>query len=384
MKITAVTAVALTARFADLYGSEASIPRHVLRPASHFTGIPRTGQYSTLVTIETDDSCIGYGEAWGLPLPEATALWIERLIAPVLLGRDPADIDGIWLELTGFFSRIGHSTSVAMEAISGIDLALWDLSGKAAGRSVASLLGRKHDAIDCYVSPIMFQDNEVATREAARAFVDEGFRAIKMKAGRGVDRDLADARAIRDEVGPAIGLLVDVNGGYDLEAATTLAEGLAALDIVWLEEPLPPALLSDMATLRRRSAVPIALGENEFNLAQFQQFLEGGCADIVMPNVTRAGGITGCRAIAALAAEHGARFSLHGVGAGLMQCASLQLLAALDAPSLFEVNRFPNPLRDALTDPAVEVVGGRMVVPSGDGLGCVVRPEAVVRFGATA
>lgn len=384
MKITVVTAVALTARFADLYGSEAAIPRHVLHPASHFAGIPRTGQYSTLVTIETDDGRIGHGEAWGLPLPEATALWINRLIAPTLLGRDPADIDGIWLELTGYFARIGHSTSVAMEAISGIDLALWDLAGKAAGRSVAALLGRKREAIDCYVSPIMFQDDEASTREAARAFVDEGFKAIKMKAGRGVDRDLADARAISDEVGPAIGLLVDVNGGYDLEAATTLAEGLAALDIVWLEEPLPPALLSDMATLRRCSAVPIAIGENEFNLAQFRQFLEGGYADIVMPNVTRAGGITGCRAIAALAAEHGVGLSLHGVGAGLMQCASLQLLAALDAPSWFEVNRFPNPLRDMLTHPAVAIVDGRMVVPDTPGLGCAIHAEAVTRFRATA
>lgn len=385
MKIAEVTAVPLTARFADLYGGAAAIPAHILRPASHFGRVPRTGQYSTLVRIATEDGLVGHGEAWGLPLPEATALWVERLIAPLLIGRDADDIDGIWRELVDYFARVGHSTSIAMEAVSGVDIALWDLRGLRAGEPICALLGgSRRDRIDCYVSPIMFHDDVAATRAAARAFVDDGFRAVKLKAGRGVERDLADAAAVRDEVGPDVGLLIDVNGGYDLAEATRLADGLEQTGVTWLEEPLPPTRFADMAELRRRSAVPIALGENEFTRHQFELFLANGCADIVMPNVTRAGGITGCRDIAALAAEHGAGFSLHGVGAGLMQHASLHLLASLDADALFEVNRFPNPLRESLAAPVLVATNGSLPVPGLPGLGCAVLPDAVERFGAAA
>lgn len=379
-RIVAVEAVPLTARFADLYGGEAAIPASILRPAAHFTGAPRTGQYATLVSITTDDGLTGHGEAWGLPLPEATALWIERLVAPALLGRDAGDIEGIADELTDYFARVGHRESIAAEALSGVDLALWDLAGRRAGRSVADLLGRRRDRVDCYVSPIMFAATQTETRDAARAFADEGFRGVKMKAGRGVERDVADARAVRDAVGPGVALLVDVNGGYALDEATRLAEGLEALGVHWLEEPLRPEAIGDTAELRRRTAIPIALGENDFTIERFAVLLARGLADIVMPNVTRAGGLTGCRRIAALAAAHGARFSLHGVGTGVMQHASLQLLAALDSPALFEVNRFPNPLRDALT-PAVAIEDGRMVVPDGAGLGCAIDAAAVARFG---
>lgn len=385
MKIVDVAAVPLTARFADLYGGDAAIPPHILRPASHFGRVPRTGQYSTLVRITTDDGLVGHGEAWGLPLPEATAMWVERLVAPLLIGRDADDIDGIWCELVDYFARVGHSTSVAMEAVSGVDIALWDLRGLRAAAPVCELLGgRRREWIDCYVSPIMFQDSPDATRAAARAFVDEGFRAVKLKAGRGVERDLGDAAAVRDAVGSDIAILIDANGGYDLADATALAEGLAKLDVHWLEEPLPPTRLADMAELRRRSAIPIALGENEFNRHQFELILVNGCADIVMPNITRAGGVTGCLQIAMLASEYGTGFSLHGVGAGIMQHASLHLLASLPENALFEVNRFPNPLREGLTEPLLVADCGSLAVPAGPGLGCTVSPEAVRQFGPAA
>lgn len=382
-KIIEVSAVALTARFADLYGGADAIPATILRPASHFVGIPRTGQYSTLVRIATDDGLVGYGEAWGLPLPQASALWVERIIAPVLIGRDADDIDGVWRELVDYLARVGHSTGTAMEAVSGVDLALWDLRGRRAGKPVADLLGRRRTHIDCYASPVMFADDLSLTRAAARAFVEEGFDAIKIKAGRGVARDVDDVANVRDEVGPDVDILIDVNGAYDLDQAKRLADGLAVHDIAWLEEPMPPTRLSDMAALRRHSAIPIALGENEFTLAQFEHFLAGGCADIVMPNITRAGGFTGCLQIAAAAKAHGARFSLHGVGAGLMQSASLNLLASLEETPLFEVNRFPNPLREALTRPILELEKGRLAVPDGPGLGLAIQDEAVTRFAST-
>ena len=380
MKIAALRATPLTARFADLFGGEAAIPAAIARPASHFAAIPRAGQYATLVSVEAEDGAIGHGEAWGLPVPDATALWIERAIAPLVIGRDADDVDGVHALLTGYFARIGHAGSIALEAVSGLDLALWDLRGRRAGRSVGALLGRKREAVDCYVSPIMLEADEASTRAAARAFVDAGFRAVKLKLGRGVDRDLGDARAVRDEIGEDRALLLDVNGAYDLADASRLADGLADLAIHWLEEPLHPAHIADMSALKRRSAIPLAAGENDFTLAQFARLIDDG-VDVVMPNVTRAGGITGCRAIAAYAARAGARFSLHGVGAGLMQAASLHVLSALDEPALFEVNRFPNPLRESLTAPPLEPVEGRLRAPSGDGLGVAVQADAVARFG---
>lgn len=383
MKIVRMQATPLVASFADLYGGIDKIPPSILRPAAHFQSVPRTGQYSTLVRIEVEDGTIGYGEAWGLPLPEATALVVNRMLAPMVVGRQLSEADSIWDEIDIYFRRLGLTRGATMEALAGVDIALWDLRAKLDNRPVHELLGpRLRRAVECYASPIMFKDTPAQSCEAANAFVQAGFRAVKVKAGRGIATDVDHLAAVRDAVGPHIDIMVDVNGGYDARTAIALAEALEPLGVYWLEEPVPCLQYRDLARVKASASMKIAYGENDFSLEDFAALLDLAKVDVVMPNITRAGGITGVMRIARLAEQAGAKFSLHGVGTALMQCASLHVLGVVPNASYFEVNTFPNPLRDRLAAPAPAQSEGLMWVPEEFGLGCRIDEQTVEGYKA--
>lgn len=383
MTITDIEATPLTAAWTDLFGGEERVPRALRHPAAHFTTFPRRGQYATLVRVTTGDGLVGVGEAWGLPLPSVTASLINEYLRPALIGRDADDIAGIWDGLYRMAESLGHTRGFLMEALSGIDIALWDRRGKAEGKTLADLLGgRRRDTVACYASPVMLHEACGDTAAQAGEYAGRGFTAIKVKAGRSLDADLAHLAAARAAIGPAVRLLVDFNGSYSAEKTIAFARAAESLDIYWIEEPLPPGQGDEMADLRKRINLPLAAGENLFAPGDFRDLLTRGAADRLTPNVTRAGGITGILKIDALAREHGARMALHGVGSGILLAASLNLMSVLENIDLFEYNQLLNPLREEITRAPFRFAEGALAVPALPGIGCEIEERTVARFRA--
>ena len=377
MKITAIRATPLTATWEAIFGP--NVPRALRHPAAHFQSFARRGQYATIVEIEVEDGLTGRGEAWGLPVPQMSAALINDYFAPALMGRDALDSEAIWHDVHKMGASLGYAGGVWMEALSGLDMALWDWRGQRENYSVSELLGRRRHRVEIYASPVPFCDTPQQAADKAREFASQGFKALKVKAGRTVSTDVAHLRAIRAAIGSDVKLLVDFNCAYDAAQTVAFAREASDLDLYWLEEPLPPHELEELSRVRRQMGIPIAAGENAFSPFDFSQLITRGQVDVLTPNVTRAGGITGVLKIAAVAEKYGVRLALHGVGGALMLHASLHLMGALPQVDLFECNRLPNPLRDELAPlPALE--NGALLVPQGAGLGCALDPEIVRRF----
>lgn len=376
LHLSALRAIPLTATFAAVYGGEAKIPEEVKRPSSHFQTIPRVGQYSTLVIAEASDGTVGYGECFGLPSPHAAAELVNRVIAPALLGQAIDSPATMLKSVERYFLALGHTKGPAREAISGVDIALWDLVARRAEKPLYSYLGADLRPIETYVSPIPFLPHPDATATAATRVAD-GFGAVKMKIGREPSEDLEHINAARDALSPGTDLMLDANCAYTLTQALWLAERLEPLDICWLEEPLRPDDHAGLRTLIAASAVPIAGGENEFTPDDIATLVEHDGLKIVQPNISRVGGVSALLELDHMLARSDCKIAPHGVGGSITVAASLHTCLALKHFSIFEVNQLPNPLRDELGTPALRDAGGHLTPPSGPGHGSAV-PEASV------
>ncbi|WP_433217693.1 mandelate racemase/muconate lactonizing enzyme family protein [Dactylosporangium sp. CS-047395] len=379
LTIASVEAVALAAPFARLYGGADRVPDWLLTPASSHRVLPRLGQYTTLVRIRTTDGLEGIGEAYGLPEPRVTATIVGSLLAPMLLGRDAGASEALWELMFGAQAAAGRTGGFYLEAISGVDLALWDLRGKAAGLPVHRLLGGPvRTTVPVYASPIPFLPSTVESAEHALSFVDAGFRAVKLKLGRSFDTDVAHAAAVAAALGGKAALKVDLNCAYDVKTAIRLGLALEELGVRWLEEPLTTDDVAGLAEVRAAVRIPVVTGESEFSRYRYRDFLLQRAVDVVMPNLARAGGITEARRIAALCSAFHVDVSPHGVGSAVGVAAALQFAAATPNVPVYEYNRLPNPLRDDLA--AFELRDGELVVPDGPGLGITLDEEEIVRY----
>lgn len=383
MRVEKIEALPITLTFASIFGGLENVPANLLTPASHFKRFKRTGQHAVIVKVTTDDGLVGFGEGFGIPAPEVPATAVEKVIAPLIVGQDLTDPTAIYADIESYLINLGHSRGALMEALAAVDIALWDIAGRAAGRSVAELLGGEPGPVETYASPVAFNDDPTRAALAAREYVDQGFRAIKTKIGDDLVRDEANLRAIRDEIGPDVRLLVDANGGFDVAGAIAFAERVADLDIGWLEEPVPVNDIEGLREVRRSVPIPIAWGENEFTLNGIRNAVLREAVDVVQPNVTRAGGISGSKRIAELAAAHGIAFAPHGVGTGLGVTAMLHVCRAAASFDVYEANRLLNPLRDEVIKVRTPVTSGRLRVEDAPGLGIDVPWEQLTeRFGA--
>lgn len=354
MKIVRVTATPLMASFADMFGGADKVPPQIRTPAAHFRRIPRVGQMATLVEVESDDGVVGCGEAFGLPHPMSAAAILNGVIAPVLVGQEVGEPSEMTDVLYRYFVALGATRGAAMEALSGVDIALWDLKARAAGVPLSTLLGATPGPVSTYASPVGFHEDPEKSAEAALDFLKQGFRAIKIKIGRGAEIDALHVGAIRDAVGPAVTLYVDVNCAYDVRTAIAVAEALEPFDLGWYEEPIAPEDVEGLAEVRRNAPMPVAAGENEFTLPAFRRLLDAEAVDFLQPNITRAGGVSGVLAVGRMCAEAGVRLAPHGVGGSISIGASLNACRAAAGFATYEANRLLNPLRDDLgVHPAV-------------------------------
>lgn len=376
MRITAVEAIPVSAPF------PADAPEHLRRPAAHYQAVPRRGQDAVLVRVGDSDGNEGWGEAWGLPVPRAAAEFVTELFAPALVGVAVADVAARWQMLAEHAGQLGHADGCGFDALSGIDLALHDLQARRAGVPLHAWLGQPaRRPVTCYAAPVPLLADPAASAAAAQALIALGHRALKLKIGRGAARDAADVAAVRAAVGADVRLRVDANAAYDLETAVAVAEHLAPADITWFEDPLAGYDPQALAALRRRCPIPLATGEQLHTPAAYARLVTAAAVDVLVVNLARCGGISGLRAIIALAAPRGVAVSLHGVGTGLLQAASLHAaLALLPTDAVFEWNIFPNDLRRGLIDVALDQHDGGALPPSGPGLGCALVAAAVERY----
>jgi D-galactarolactone cycloisomerase len=349
-----------------------------------------------LVEVQTDDGLTGWGEALcqGLQPPQIAAAAIESALKPLLLGADPLQIEPLWQRM--YMQTRDYGMKGAMvAAISGVDIALWDIAGKSLGQPVWRLLGGAHrERVQIYATGfyrVKGQGEAPRLADEAKQRAADGFNYLKIKLGFGVADDLAVMQAVSRAIeGQGLRMMIDTNHAYGVADAVRLGRALAPLDLRWYEEPVPAEDLAGYRELRAKLDVPVAGGENEFTVFGFRQLLEARAVDIAQPDVCAAGGLTACRHIAALALAHGVQVNPHVWGSAVGQVASLHLIGALPVanPSLFadepifEYDCSSHPFREALVDKPLRQREGWLELPTAPGLGIGVDRKALERFRA--
>lgn len=370
MKITAVDAIILNHQ-----------PAGTPRPAPHGAQDP------LIIRIRTDDGITGYGEADTFA-PVARAIIgapgetvIASGLAALLAGQDPLD-EGLWAELflrTSFYGRGG----VVSHTLAGVDLALWDIRGKAAGKPASELLGgRRRDRVRAYATTGM-PASPAALPELVASCREAGFTRMKFGLGAHPAPPAGHADLIvaaREAVGAETEFMIDVGRRWgDADAAVKLVAAVEHCRPGWIEEPFQPEEHAAYRALTAASAVPISTGEADSVPAEYAAILADGVA-IVQPDVCRAGGFATCLEVEGLALAAGRRCIPHEWGSGIAKAAALQLLAAMRADELFEYRVDEPPAMASLVAEKFPVTNGTVAVPAGPGLGITVDDELLDRL----
>ena len=363
--------------FADEYDS------YLIAAASQLRrGTPRDEVIAFLVEIETDEGVVGWGECYG-PAAALKAV-VDTMLAPRVIGRDPFDVGVTWEDLYNRVKDYGL-TGLSVAGISGIDIALWDIMGKALGQPVHRLLGTcGRERVTAYASSISWGPLAIAEAQAEEA-VRRGFPLIKVKIGAPVDAAIERMRVLTRLVNGRAKLCADANWAFDYDDALRLARALLDLDVHWLEEPIVPEDLDGYRRLRAAVPIRLAAGESEFTAWGARDLIASRAVGVIQPDVARSGGITETRRIATLAHCFHVAYAPHmGFSGAVCAAASLHLAAAMPNFATFECMIFPNPLREELAitrpgDPSL-LEGGALPVPEGPGLGIEIDRAALARL----
>ncbi|HEX4485051.1 MAG TPA: mandelate racemase/muconate lactonizing enzyme family protein [Terriglobales bacterium] len=342
-----------------------------------FAGGYCNGRLSCLVFVHTEDGLTGVGSVYSHP-GLVTSI-IEEHLQPILLGRDPLQVEEIWdlcYRLTRWYGRKG----AAVSALGGIDTALWDIRGKAAGKPISQLLGANRSKVPVYASALLWKDDPKELGEEAQRHLDFGFRGMKTRLGRNYDYDREAVAVVRKAIGSGNRLMVEGNARYSLAQAERIAAEYRAAGVFWFEEPFPPEQIDNFLALRPSVGIPLASGENEFGVQGFRELLDQGLVDIVQPDCSRSGGITECYRIGKMAGDRGIRVATHTWSDAVALVANMHLIAALPTGLTVEMDRTGNPFIDELLVEPLQVVDGEVAVPEGPGLGIELDRAALERF----
>jgi len=348
------------------------IPASAARPLTEALAIH-------LVRVGCDDGAVAWGEAWwqdAAELDEAIAA-----LGPVVCGADPLDRGALWELMVDRLTGLKQPLPGGAAALSAIDVALWDLAGRAAGMPVHRMLGgRRFARLDAYALGIYLEEPDVAARKA-RELLQRGFHALKIKFGAGPERDLAVLEAVREAVGPQVPVLVDANRACaDRAAAMEVGAALDRHEVFWYEEPLPAGDWSDYVALRHALDTPIAGGERLRSPGAFLEAFRVGALDVAMPDVRLCGGITGLVKTAELARWFGVRVSPHNWISRLGAIASAHAAVTLPNCLMTEIEATPTVVDERLLDPPLRLEDGFVVVPEAPGLGVTVDESFVEEF----
>ena len=342
-------------------------------------------QDTLIVKVHTDEGIVGIGECHTSPwilkavIEAPVSAHASRGLKEIVVGQNPLSIGSLWdrmYELSMVYGRRG----LIIQAMSAIDMALWDILGKVCGQPVHQLLGgSRRDDIPAYASTLAAPDIKSAIREV-QELVDQGFRAIKFgwgNLGKDLKSDLQFVEKMREAAGTEVDLMVDVGMPMPIRDAKQLAQGLAALGVFFLEEPLSPDDLDGYAALVGASPLPIACGEKETTRFGFRDLIERGQVDIIQPDVARAGGFTECRRIADMADLHGTQVIPHCWSTDILVSATLNFIATLSDCPYLEFCVVDNPIRRSVIQEPIEVVDGMVSIPNRPGLGLELNDKIV-------
>lgn len=368
MKITDISTTLLT------------VPVHDVR----WSGGEASAVPATLIHVATDEGITGLGDVYcGALAPGVIAPLVDHF-RPHLLGLDPVQIPAAWRAMYGrslFWGRSG----IAVAVMSAIENALWDIAGKAAGVPVHKLLGgTKHDRLLVYASGGLDKPEEEFADEL-REYKQIGLRAVKIRIGHGVDRDRERVRFAREVLGADFQIMVDAVQGHnpepwDASTAISVARAIEPYNITWFEEPCAATEPEAYCRVRAATSIPIAGGESCTSLQEFQAFFHADALDIVQPDVSHAGGILGCRAVAEIAAKRGVKLAPHSWGTGAMLAATYHFGFATPNCLLLEYPTWGHPLRDELMAEPFDIRDGYLYPAKAPGLGIELRPETLEKY----
>jgi D-galactarolactone cycloisomerase len=306
---------------------------------------------AVLVKVTTDEGITGWGEAHHGRAHTAVAKLIDTTLKQLVAGMDPLETTPAWERMYRFQLASHGMGAGACLAISGIDMALWDIRGKAAGLPLYKLLGGARKAIPAYAGGVSlgYQPSQQLVEEAAKS-LEQGYKAIKLRVGDSAVRDIERLRAVRRAFPEAI-LLTDANIGYTVEDARRVMPVMDELGIGWLEEPFPAHDYRSYREAKSFGRTPLAAGENHYTRFEFNRVIEDGAITILQPDLSKAGGITEALRIAALASAWKLPVHPHSSMTGINHAATIHFLAAIDNGGYFEgdVSR-ANRFRDELVD----------------------------------
>ena len=367
MKITKITPFALSVELSLPFG---------------FSQWYYTKKNNLLIKVETDEGIIGFGECYG---PSRTAaMAVNDIYAPITTGKDPRAVEHIWNHM--WQSSLDNARKgVCMAAISGIDMALWDIRAKAANVPLRTLLGGCGDSVPCYATGMYYRngmsDNAhiKALLKEAETYVREGFRMIKIKIGKNISFDETIICRFRKEF-PGLHIAADANHAYNFKEALRIGRILEENDYIWFEEPVSPENYSDYGKLRDMLTVPIAGGECEQTRFGFSHLCSRNVIDIAQPDIAYAGGITEFQKIATVANANHIDVVPHCWGLRCNQAAAASAITALhENPGRYEkktvyleMDKTEHPVRDTVFSACHEVKNGNLIFNSLPGLGVCV------------
>lgn len=343
--------------------------------------------YGLLVRVTTDEGLVGYGETDSMPSvvkAVVEAPYLNELMSglkALLVGEDPLEIERLWRRMARGTTNIARD-GVTLEAMAAVDLALWDIKGKALEQPVCRLLGPVHrDRVKVYASHPLGRDLGETARFAA-ALRDRGMPAVKFgwhPLGPDAEADEAIVRTLRQAIGEEAELLIDGGNAWDAETAIERCKRFEPYRLFWLEEPLPPYDTAQYRRLTSAVETRIAAGELAASRAELARLIAESGIGVVQVDVSRVG-LTEAMRVAAVAQEHGVVCVNHTYGYDLNLAASLHFVAALPETSLFEYQATPNEIRDSLVRDRPRPVDGLLAVPQAPGLGVEIDEAALARF----
>jgi L-alanine-DL-glutamate epimerase-like enolase superfamily enzyme len=358
MKITAVRAIPL------------AVPIREAAPVASSWSARASKQI--LVEVRTDTGLTGWGEAFAYGVPLAVCTIIDDGLAPMLTGQDPTEIEALVDRLQRALMIWGRR-GLAMMAVSGVELALWDLAGKARGVPVYALLGGLvQRSVRAYASLPRYEAAADVARAAA-AMAKAGFGAIKLH-----QIDVASVAAAREAVGDGVELMLDTNCPWSVEDAIRMARRLEPYGLRWLEEPVwPPEDYAGLARVREATTTSIACGENEATMFGFREIIRAGAADVLQPSVTKVGGLLELKKIATLAAAANVTVVPHSFYFGPGLAATLHAIAS--TPGVPYIEYPSGELAPSLSKSPIRSVAGLVSIEDRPGLGADPDPDVIAR-----
>jgi L-alanine-DL-glutamate epimerase-like enolase superfamily enzyme len=362
----------------------------LLRPRGTIdTAIADGSQDGLLVRIHTDDGLVGLGEVDSSPaiakaiIEAPSSHKLCNGLAALLIGENPLEIGRLWQKMykgSLYYGRRG----AAIHAISGVEIALWDIAGKAAGKPIHALLGgARRDRVKAYASTLMPDKPKDAAR-AVETQMKAGFKAVKLgwgPLGQSAELDVALVAAAPTAGGDDLDLMIDVgNGWQSARDGIDRARRMEEYNPFWIEEPFWPDDYAKYAALAAAVSTPIAGGEEETTLADFERLVEKGNVEILQPDVTRAGGISECLRVADYARRQGRRCVLHAWSTGIIKAATLQVLAAMEEAEYMEYCVQTTDLNQRLVAERFPLKDGYVAIPNGPGLGIELDEAALKEF----